>query len=441
MYIYLPQEVVDWVDRDLNKLKELVLGGGGKWSRTVEKRLRERTLFLVWYVVTRRLFPAKGDNGKLSREKSSLKEFVNIHRDELVRYGGSTHYYSIRKFLEQIPILVVNESYSTGQPERKRDSFTKGYRLVGVFHSSRSITRLKLSDPHLLRKLTAAKVGQVPDYLHRYRREVLSRVSLSEEAEESLLASQGDYETLEFYRAIYPVYNLRRRDYLKLDKEGRLYHPFNSLDNSLRRFLRIDNRPEQPDWVEVDVSACYFFIFGAYLALEGHRGRDLERFNAMASGGNLYTALYDYCLGELMKQGRVGEVEELEERYGGTKELVKKAMLRSLNKKSKSNLSASNKHLTLYRVAREFFPTVFGEVERLNREDNVVVYRTITRLESSVMVEYLVPRALDLRLVFITRHDGVICQRQDAEAIRQLILQCFRERLGREPNVKLKCVS
>ncbi|WP_139217807.1 hypothetical protein [Pontibacter chinhatensis] len=309
-----------------------------------------------------------------------------------------------------------------------------------MFHSSRSITRVKLSDPHLLRKLTSAKVGQVPDYLHRYRREVLSRVSLSEEAEESLLARQGEYETLEFYREIYPVYNQRRRDYLKLDGEGRLYHPFNSLSNGLRRFLRVDNRPEQPDWVEVDVSACYFFIFGAYLALEGHKGQDLVRFNAMANGGDLYTVLYDYCLGELMKQGRVGEVEELEERYGGTKELVKKAMLRSLNKRPKSNLSASNQHRSLYRVAREFFPTVFGEVERLNREDNAVVYRTITRLESSVMVEYLVPRALDLGLVFITRHDGVICQLQDAEAIRQLILQGFRERLGREPNVHIKPV-
>lgn len=441
MYIYLPQEAVDWVDRDFNKLKEIVSGGGGKWSRTVEERLRERTLFLIWYVITRRLFPAKGENGELLREKSSLKEFVNIHRDELARYGGSTHYYSIRKFLEQIPLLMVNEAYSTGQPERKRDSFTKGYRLLGVFHSSRSITRVRLSDPHLLRKLTAAKVGQVPDYLHRYRREVLNRVSLSEEAEENLLANQGDYETLEFYRAIYPVYNLRRRDYLKLDKEGRLYHPFNSLGNSLRRFLRIDNRPEQPDWVEVDVSACYFFIFGSYLARQGYKEQDLERLNAMASSGDLYTALYDHCIGELIKQGRDGEIEELEEKYGGTKELVKKAMLRSLNKSPESNLSTSNKHLTLYRVAREFFPTVFGEVERLNREDNAVVYRTITRIESSVMVEYLVPRALDLRLVFITRHDGVICQRKDAETIMQLIRQGFKDKLDREPNIKVKRVS
>ncbi|AKD03309.1 hypothetical protein POKO110462_17090 [Pontibacter korlensis] len=152
MYIYLPQQVVDWVDRDFNRLKELVTEGGGKWSRTIEKRLRERTLFIIWYVITRRLFPAKGDNGERLREKSSLREFVSIHRDELARYGGSTHYYSIRKFLEQIFVLEVNEAYST---------------------------------------------GQVPDYLHRYRREVLSRVSLSEEVEESLLASQGGYEELE----------------------------------------------------------------------------------------------------------------------------------------------------------------------------------------------------------------------------------------------------
>ncbi|SIQ52958.1 hypothetical protein SAMN05421545_0341 [Pontibacter lucknowensis] len=40
-----------------------------------------------------------------------------------------------------------------------------------------------------------------------------------------------------------------------------------------------------------------------------------------------------------------------------------------------------------------------------------------------MMVECLIPRAMDQQLNFITRHD--------AEKIRQLILQGFLEKLGR----------
>lgn len=430
MHIYLPEELVQRIERSIDTYKDEL----PSLSPTKKRNKMEDIYFLCHYIIEK--IAQKDENTGLSQAANvssvKMKFYVNKYRE-------------ILNFLIENYIVKATEPYSSGY--YGAPPFTRAYRLYSRMDLS-PVVKLELTNSYLVEKLkNKPKHHNLPQYLERYREEILRKVYLdTEEAEKYLLEEyrRGPYEIMDFYRLYLPVYKLKTGSlYFKQEKSGRIHHNFSNLSSKLRRFLKVSNENNN-DWVEVDISSCTPFLFSTYLIKQGHNSIDALLFHEMTRSGDFYTQLLEHvCYAETIQEGH--QSEELEEYLGSrNRKRLKEAILKFFNRKPENNRNyRKREEYHLYESIRDSFPNVFKQLEHLQIDTQIEgvksgMYNLITPMESSVMVEYLIPQLLEKNLVGITRHDGVLCLSKDAEEIKKIIETGFKQQLGVSPTVKIK---
>lgn len=437
MQICLPEELIERIDSSFKKYSQYQ-----KLTATT-KRNRLNDIYFICHFIIVKIASGRDSQGE---ENTSFRQSANVSSKRMKFYVNK--YNEVVKFLEESYIVKSSKSYSTGAWGKKSHSKTYMFTFPMEFSP---VLKVELKNPYILNKIhQSLNSAHAPDFLERYKTEILDRVSLDiEEAENYLINIYKDrdkaYHLIDFYRLYSPVGRIKiGLLHYKWEKGERFYHTLVGLSNKLRPYLKVLKEPRQ-DWVEVDISACSAFLFSSYLLKKGHKGKDLaifHRFTRLDSENkqtsNFYTQILDHCIYQITKD-EGSFPEELDE-YIGNKKKIKKALVAFFNRGAKSNRNPkrNKKEYILYESLRAYFPTVFREIEIINMESKRGFYDIVTPMESSVMVEYLAPILLERNLIGITRHDGVLCLRKDAEEIKKIIEAGFNKQLGVLPAISIK---
>lgn len=437
MQLCLPEELVERIDSSFKKYSQYQ-----KLTATT-KRNRLNDIYFICHFIIDKI--ANGRDSQ-SEENTSFRQSANVYSKDMKFYVNK--YNEVLEFLEESYIVKSSKSYSTGAWGKK--SHSKTYRFTFPMEFS-PVLKVELKNPYILNKIhQRLNSAHVPDFLERYKTEILDRVSIDiEEAENYLIDIYKDrdkaYKLIDFYRLYSPVGRIKiGLMHYQWEKGERFYHTLVGLNNKLRQFLKVLKEPRQ-GWVEVDISSCSAFLFSSYLLKNGHNEKDLVFFHRLTRLGSdnkqsrdFYTQILDYCIYQTTKD-EGSFPEELDE-YIGNKKKIKKALVAFFNRGAKSNRNPkrNKKEYILYETLRAYFPTVFREIEKINLSSKRGFYDIVTPMESSVMVEYLVPKLLEKNLVGVTRHDGILCLCKDAEEIKKIIEAGFNERLGVLPAISIK---
>jgi hypothetical protein len=440
----LPKRLVDRLENKFDKYEV----DHPALSRTEKVNLTEETYLLCLYI----LFCIANGKDSLNFENTSFRQSTNINSVKMRRIVNK--YERVLSLLSDgdKPIIQRGDSYSTGNGKVK--AFSKTCRFHINLDNS-PISKVRVTKAKNLSKLRQEITEKsYPDFIQQYYKQVLSKIYLEAEQAENYLIQNykedkegyAEHALVHFYRAYQPVYNIIvGNHYLVLERSGRLHHNFSSLKNQLRQFLRIEREPDK-DWVEVDISACSAFLLANYLTKKGVKGKDVGSFSRLASSDGFYTRLYEYCEFDSYKEER-DKLEELSD-YKGNKDKIKSSFIKFLNRGKIGNTEYGSKQERLfYKVLYSCFPNVFREIEKINidadtgEDKNSNLYQILTPLESSVMVNYLIPQLLERKLIAITRHDGVLCLERDSKAIKNIIEEGFQNILGQIPTIKIKKIN
>lgn len=437
MKICLPEELVERIDSSFEKYS------GYQTLSATTKRNRLNDIYFICHFIIDKIALGRDSQGE---ENTSFRQSANVSSKGMKFYVNK--YNEVLEFLEESYIIKSSKSYSTGAWGKK--SHTKTYRFTFPMEFS-PILKLELKNPYILNKihqrLTSASV---PEFLENYKTRILDIVGLDTEAAENYLIEiykdrDKACKLIDFYRSYSPIGRIKIGHlHYQWKKGDRFYHTLVGLSNKLRQFLKVLKEPRQ-DWVEVDVSACSAFLFSSYLLKKGHQEKDLVIFHRLTRLGSdnnessdFYSQILDYCIHQITKD-EGSFPEELDE-YISNRKKIKKTLVIFFNRGAKSNRNPrlNKKEYVLYETLRAYFPTVFKQIEEINMNNKRGFYDIVTPMESSVMVEYLVPKLVEKDLIGVTRHDGVLCLRKDAEEIKEIIETGFNQQLGALPTIRIK---
>ncbi len=368
--------------------------------------------------------------------ESSLRQWTNMDSRIIRRYLGN-HDVAIRDNLIKLGIIGHNKSFKVG-----RNSMS--YRFLDTPPGKDLIVYDYQSKTLIKKLLKAAKdlESSLADPVLNLYHERLRGYGISGDAFDGLIRfSQGLQEgddVMYLVKSFLPVERIRRGNIsLTQDDFGRIYNPFVGLKKAYRRHIFDVATGEMMNLVEVDISACYAFIFSSHLRKQCKTDdcpRDLRRFHAMTTGGAFYRDLFKY-LNDL-EEVDLSDDELREE--GFDRPTFKDSINAIFNRRPKENNREAFIDHQLYKDLKKAFPTVYDYLEGINGPDHHTAHWMVTKHESDAMVDDVLRQIVEHEIPAILVHDGVLVKPNYADLVKGMIQEAFAGRLGYKPFVRVK---
>ena len=385
----------------------------------------------IWFMANLLEVKAQAKNGEVS-----LRQWTNLD-SRILRWHLGNDDKKIRENLIDLGIIGHNNSYNPGKNSmsyRYLDT-PPGEDLIVYTYRSKTLTKK-------LRKAAIELECTIDDPVLTAYHENVKAYGIDGNAFNGLIRfAQGLHEgndVLYLVKSFLPIERIRRGNIsLNQDDFGRVYNPFVHLKKVYRRHILDKSTGELMNLVEVDISACYAFIFSSLLRKKypvNKCPRDLRIFHAMTTGGVFYRDLFKY-LNDLEEVDLSDD--ELQEE-GFDRATFKDSINAIFNRRPKENNRQSFIDHQLYKDLKRAFPTVYNELEAVNGLNHRMAHQIVTQHETDAMVGDVLRQIVEHEIPAILVHDGVLVKPNYADLVKGMIQEAFAGRLGYKPFVRVK---
>lgn len=388
----------------------------------------ERHLDKYYYIIThlyyRRVFDKRIEDDS----------FVPLYSKILIKILGG-RYKEYLQFLLDKGIIETNNHYINGKQ-------SKGYRFCKKYAKVK-YKQVFITDKNIIRKIKMFKKEKekgISSEQHRYIYKCLQKLSIKyDEAKYFIENNITNIDQYIYYNISLDLIASKNFFFCVDNTAGRIHNNVTNLSRDLRKFLRYNDEK----LIEIDIANSQPFLFNIliYDYFKDHNitnisydgnidinvsypygnqnqtsSADVEKFKELTSQG----LFYEYLMNEF---------DIAEDRSTFKVRFFSKVFF------SEEKPYFINSERQQF---KELFPNVYKIVAYYKREDYRNLAIALQKVEADIIINHVVPKLAKKRIYVLTIHDSILTLPDNAEIVKQTILEVFENKYGLVPTVKVK---
>jgi hypothetical protein len=357
-----------------------------------------------------------------NKQYKDHKSFVNLNNQILRNILTSRKATQIIQFLKDNDFIESDDKYSTASHK----SF--GYRLTKKWRELAEKGDLKFTRKETSLNLEGNSVD-LGEKVNEYIYQNLQKLTIDEDLAHKILEDRIKSDNLNQFQidgANYVIDSIKNKThYLKRGKKtGRLFNLITSCPGYLRPSLCLETGLYDTfKLIECDIKSCQPLLL--YTFYPSKTTDEAQKYKDIVESGNFYRSVIEY-----------NEVEYNETNKGIYKDLVWKWAF---------GRADYDKIKCIKDYFLNNFPILKAEIEKrkvkTDKDDlrpHAKVPIALQKIESSIMIDYLVEKAEQNKIFLITIHDSFLCLEKDHKTLIDFVLERFKQEYGLIPDFNIK---
>jgi len=362
--------------------------------------------------------------GKIFDKRNKTNSFISLNGKTLLSIIGGRYKYYITH-LVNAGIIETNNLFLVGEK-------SKGYRFTEKYRNVK-FKRVIIMDKNIIKKITSFK-----DYLkigirlpqHKYIYDCLNHISIQEnEARYFIEQSSTTAEQYNSYSISIDMIAGKNYFFVADKTAGRVHNNITNLPSDLRPFLRYNNQ----ELVEIDIANSQPFLFNL-LIIDYFINNTQPSPYLPPSYDNQYSTSYpDIILyKELTSNGKFYEYMMQYLPIMGRDEFKKKLFGRIFYNDDKKFLYEE------WSIFQDIFPTVAHIISFYKRNNYKDLAISLQKVEADIIINRIVIRLEKESIYCLTIHDSILTTPNNAEIVKQIMLEEFEKHFGLIPTIRIK---
>lgn len=342
---------------------------------------------------------------------SKSSTYVDLPRVRLMDIM-TRKYIDIKKLLIKYDIIECDEKYLSSayinyrkldgkKPKCKKFAISKKYRneekeRVEIEPSKH--LKKKMEEWNEMRKLKSSNYKKSRE--EENQEQFIQMLDFEEDEAISHYKEEKEKENKEatneqIESAQYAIKNLKENVYVKRDERGRLYSNVTNMSSSLFSYIKKKN-----NLIEFDVKNCQPYLIYRLSKNQFGELSDIEKFGDLCLKGEIYD-LFAKKLGCDRKKAK--------------------------NKLLTYFYSPQNEvyNIEIRKIFESQFPSILMLIDIIKDKNYKELAYVMQRTEAEIFINNLGPKLSDEGIFHVTKHDSVICRREDAEETLKIMNDYF----------------
>lgn len=382
----------------------------------------ERHLDKYYYIITLLYY------GRIFDKRIKEGDFVPLNAKTLASVLGG-RYINYLRYLLYKNIIETNNHYINGEQ-------SKGFKLTDEYKNEKSI-EIKIADKNIIRNVMVFK-----EYLekgitlpqHKYIFDCLKKIEINEDEARYYIEHHTEKYEEYNYKSISVDLIATKNFFFKVDSTaGRVHNNITNLSRDLRKYLRYKNQR----LVEIDIQNSQPFLFNLLIRNYYTQAYSNTVSNILPSYGNPISSNFQESDDVLL-------YKELTSR-GIFYEYLMQYLPSCDRDEFKKNIFAkifyNDEEKYEYEewfTFQDIFPNVANIISSYKKDNYKNLAISLQRVEAEMIINKIVPRLAARKIYLLTIHDSILTTPENAEIVKEIMIDEFEKEYGLVPGVKVK---